>query len=92
MCEITKNVRSGLVSVQEPWTYASKIRSKLRGWNLIQGIEKGKRHRACIYATPDLCCSLIPMSLNGDIVAIRAMCTEREIVLFSYRHTWQPKN
>ena len=40
MCEVTKNVRSGLVLVQEPWTFATKIRSKLRGWNLFQGIEK----------------------------------------------------
>ena len=71
MCEVTKSVRSGLVLAQEPWTYATKIRSKLRGWNLFQGIEKGNRPRACIYATPDLCCSLIPMFSNEDIVAIR---------------------
>ena len=71
MCEVTKNVRSGLVLAQEPWTYATKIRSKLRGWNLFQGIEKGNRPRACIYATPDLCCSLIPMFSNEDIVAVR---------------------
>ena len=55
---------------QEPWAYATKIRSKLRGWNLFQGIEKGNRPRACIYATPDLCCSLIPMFLNEYIVAV----------------------
>ena len=71
MCEVTKNVRSGLVLAQEPWTYATKIRSKLRGWNLFQEIEKGNRPRACNYAAPDLCCSLIPMFLNEDIVAIR---------------------
>ena len=71
MCEVTKNVRSGLVVAQEPWTYATKIRSKLRGWNLFQGIEKGNRPRAYIYATPDLCCSLIPMFSNQDIVAVR---------------------
>ena len=70
MCEVTKSVRSGLVLAQEPWTYATKIRSKLRGWNLFQGIEKGNRPQACIYATPDLCCSLIPMFSNEDIVAI----------------------
>ena len=70
MCEVTKSVRSGLVLAQEPWTYAIKIRSKLRGWNLFQGIEKGNRPRPCIYATPDLCCSLIPMFSNEDIVAI----------------------
>ena len=27
--------------------------------------------RACIYVTPDLCCSLIPMFSNEDLVAIR---------------------
>ena len=73
MCEVTKNVRSGLVLAQEPWTYATKIRSKLRGWNLFQGIEKGNSPRACIYATPDLYCSLIPMFSNEDIVAVRVM-------------------
>ena len=98
MCEVTKNVRSGLVLAQEPWTYATKIRSKLRGWNLFQGIEKGNRPRACIYATPDLCCSLIPMFSNEDIVAVRVnnvyhgKCTKAVTVLFSYRHTWQPMN
>ena len=70
MCEVTKSLRSGLVLAQEPWTYAIKIRSKLRGWNLFQGIEKGNRPRPCIHATPDLCCSLIPMFSNEDIVAI----------------------
>ena len=39
MCEVTKSVRSGLVLAQQPWTYATKIKSKLRGWNLFQGIE-----------------------------------------------------
>ena len=71
MCEVTKNVRSGLVLAQQPWTYATKIKSKLRGWNLFQGIENGNRPQACIYVTPDLCCSLIPMFSNEDIVAIR---------------------
>ena len=52
MCEVTKNVCSGLVLAQKPWTYATKIKRKLRGWNLFQGIEKGNRPRACIYATP----------------------------------------
>ena len=56
---------------QEPWTYATEIRSKLQGWNLFQGIEKGNRPWACIYATPDLCCSLIPMFSDEDIVAVR---------------------
>ena len=34
MCEVTKTIRSGLVLAQEPWTYATKIRCKLREWNL----------------------------------------------------------
>ena len=63
MHEVTKNVRSGLALTQEQWKYASKIRSKMRGRNLFQDIEKGKRLLGCIYATPDLCCSLIPMFL-----------------------------
>ena len=72
-CEVTKHVRFGLVLAQEPWTYANatKIRSNLRGWNLFQGTEKGDRPRACIYATPDLCCFPIPMFSNEDFVAIR---------------------
>ena len=80
MCEVTKNVRSGLELVQEPWIYATKIRSKLPGWNLFQGIEKGNRPRACIYATPDLCCSLIPMFSSEDIVVIRVnnVCRKRD--------------
>ena len=71
MCEVTRNVRSVLELVQEPWTYATKIKSKLQGWNFFQGIEKGNRPRACIYATPDLNCSLIPMLSNEDFVAFR---------------------
>ena len=84
MREVTKSVRFGLVLVQEPWTYATKIRSKLRGWNLFQGIEKGNRSRACIYATADLCCSLIPMFSNEDIVAIRVNneCRKGESFVF----------
>ena len=56
---------------QEPWTYATKIKSKLRGWNLFQGIEKENRPPAFIYATPDHYCSLIPMFSEEDIVAVR---------------------
>ena len=78
MCEVTKKVRSGLVLVQEPWTYATKIRCKLRGWNPFQGIEKGNRPRACIYATPDLSCSLIPTFSDGDIVAVRVKNKSRK--------------
>ena len=69
--KIQKNVRSGLVLAQEPWTYATKIRSKLRGWNLFQAIEKDNRPCACVYATPGFCCSLIPIFSNEDIVAVR---------------------
>ena len=85
MCEVTKNVRSGLVLVQELWTYGTKIRSKLRGWNLFQGIEKGNCPRACIYATPDLCCSLIPMFSNEDIEAISVsnVCRKGDSFVFA---------
>lgn len=71
MCEVTKNIRSGLLLIQEPWTYENKIRSKLRGWNLFQGNEKDKRPRACIYVTPDMNCSLISKFSNEDLVAVR---------------------
>ena len=82
--KLQKNVRSGLVSAQEPWTYATKIRSKLRDWNLFQGIEKGNRPRACIYATPDLCCFLIPMFSNKDIVTVRVnnVCQSSDSFVF----------
>ena len=33
--------------------------------------EKGNRPRTCNYATPDLCCSSIPMFSDEDIVAVR---------------------
>ena len=48
------------------------------------GIEKGNRPRACIYATPDLCCFLIPMFLNEDIVAIRVnnVCRKGDSFVF----------
>ena len=58
MCEVVKNVRSRLVLAQKPWTY------------LFQGIEKGNRPQACIYATHNLCCSLILMFSDEDIVAV----------------------
>ena len=84
MCEVTKSVRSGLVLAQQPWTYATKIKSKLRGWNLFQGIENGNRPQACIYVTPNLCCSLIPMFSNEDIVAIRVnnVCQQGDCFVF----------
>ena len=56
---------------QEPWTYATKIRSKLRGWNLFQGTEQGSCPQACINATPDLSCSLIPIFSDEDIATVR---------------------
>ena len=94
MCEVMKNVRFGLVLAQEPWTYATKIRSKLRGWNLFQGIEKGNRPRACIYATPDLSCSLIPMFSDEDIVAVRVnnVCRKGDSFVFvsAYMAAEQP--
>ena len=31
MCEVTKNIRSGFLLIQEPWTYGTKIRGKPRG-------------------------------------------------------------
>ena len=71
MCEVTKNIRSRLVLAQESWTYATKIKSKLRGWNLFQSIEKRNCPRTCIYATPELCCPLIPMFSNQGIMAVR---------------------
>ena len=36
MSEATKNVQSGLILIQEPWTYGNKIRGRPRGWNLFQ--------------------------------------------------------
>ena len=30
--EVAKNIRSGIVLIQEPWTYGGAIRSKLRGF------------------------------------------------------------
>ena len=59
LCEVTKNIRSGIVLIQEPWTYGGAIRSKLRGWKLFQGNKKDKRPRACIYVTSDITCSLL---------------------------------
>ena len=84
MCEVIKNVRSGLVLAQEPRTYATKIRSKLRGWNLCQGIEKGNRPRACTYATPYLSCSPIPMFSEEDIVIVRVnnVCRKGDSFVF----------
>ena len=94
MYEFTKNVCYGLVLAQEPWTYATKIRSKLRGRNLFQGIEKGNCPRACIYDTPDLCCSLISVFSNENIVAVRVnnVCRKRDNFVFvsAYKAAKEP--
>ena len=94
MCELIKNVPSGLVLAQKPWTNATKIRSKLRSLNLFQGIKKCNRPRACIYATPDLSCSLIPMFSNKDIVAVRVnnVCQKGDSFVFvsAYMATEEP--
>ena len=78
LCEVTKNIRSGIVLIQEPWTYESAIRSKLRGWKLFQGNKKNKRPRACIYVTSDMTCSLIPQFSSEDVVAVRVKNVRRE--------------
>ena len=43
LCEVTKNIRSGIVLILEPWTYGGATRSKLREWKLFQGNKKDKR-------------------------------------------------
>ena len=78
LCEVTKNIRSGIVLIQEPWTYGGAIRSKLRGWKLFQGNKKDKRPRACIYVTSDMTCSLIPQFSSEDVVAVRVKNVRRE--------------
>ena len=91
--EVTKKVSSGLIIVQETWTYRSKIRGKPRGWNLFEGAFKDKRPRACIYATPDLHCSLIPRFSDEDVVAVRIKNVYREGYSFVFvSHTWLLKN
>ena len=64
--------------IQETWTYSFKIRGKPRGWNPFQNSDKDKRPRACIYATHDLHCSVIPMFSNEDVVAVRVENVYRE--------------
>ena len=78
LCEVTKNIRSDIVLIQEPWTYGGAIRSKLRGWKLFQGNKKDKRPRACIYVTSDVICSLIPQFSSEDVVAVRVKNVRRE--------------
>ena len=94
MSEVTKNVRSVLVLAQEPWTYATKIRSKLRALNLFQGIKEGTHPQECIYATPDLCSSLIQMFSNDDIVALRInnVCRRKDsfVLVSAYMAATEP--
>ena len=78
LCEVTKNIRSGIVLIQEPWTYGGAIRSKLRGWKLFQGNKKDKLPRACIYVTFDMTCSLIPQFFSEDVVAVSVKNVRRE--------------
>ena len=73
-----RNIGSGIILVQEPWTYGGAIRSKPRGWKLFQGNEKDKRPRACIYVTSDMTCSLIPQFSSKDVVAVRVKSVRRE--------------
>ena len=78
LCEVTKNIRSGIVLIQEPWTYVGAIRNKLRRWKLFQGNKKDKRPRACIYVTSDMTCFLIPQFASEDVVAVRVKNVRRE--------------
>ena len=78
LCEVTKNIGSGIILAQEPWTYGGAIRSKPRGWKLFQGNEKDKRPRACIYVTSDMTCFLIPQFSSEDVVAVRVKSVRRE--------------
>ena len=78
LCEVTKNIRSGIVLIQEPCTNGDAIRSKLRGWKLFQGNNKDKRPRACVYVTSDMTCSLIPQFSSEDVVAVRVKNVRRE--------------
>ena len=88
-CEVTKNIRSGFVLAQEPWTYATKIKSKLEDWNLFLSIENGNCPRASFYATSDLCCFLIRMFSDKDIVAVRVnnVCRKGDNFVFVSAYT-----
>ena len=78
LCEVTKNIRSDIVLIQEPWSDGGAIRSKLRGWKLFQGNKEDKRPRACIYVTSDMTCFLIPQFSSEDVVAVRVKNGRRE--------------
>ena len=88
LCEVTKNISSGIILIQEPWTYRGSIRSKRRGWKLFQGNTKDKRPRAGIYITPDITCSLMPQFSNEDVVAVRARSVRREGDSFIFASTY----
>ena len=78
LCEVTKNICSGIILIQQPWAYGGSIRRKLRGWKLFQGNRKEARLRACIYVTFDMACSLMPQFSNKDVVAVRVKNVRRE--------------
>ena len=88
LCEVTKNISSGIILVQEPWTYGDSIRSKLRGWKFFQGNTKDKRPRAGNNITPDITCSLMPQFSNEDVVAVRARSVRREGDSFIFASTY----
>ena len=87
LCEVTKNILSGIILIQEPWTYGGSIRSKLRGWKLFQGNTK-ERPRAGIYVTPDITCCLMPQFSNEDVVVVRARNVRREGDSFIFASTY----
>ena len=75
---------SGIILVQELWTYGGAIRSKPWGWKLFQGNEKDKRPQACIYVTSDMTCSLIPQFSSEDVVAVKVKSVRREADSFIF--------
>lgn len=84
MSEVTKKMHTGLLLVQEPWTYKEIIRGRPRGWNLWQGSAVGGRPRSCIYSTPNLQCSLVAMFSDEDVVALRVknVCQKNDEFIF----------
>ena len=71
MCEVIKK-RTFRVSVSSTtMDICHKNQKQATRMESFSRIENGNRPQACIYVTPDLCCSLIPMFSNEDIVAIR---------------------
>ena len=78
LCEVTKNICSGIILIQEPWTYGGSVRSKLRGWKRFQGYRKEVCPRACVNVTSDMTCSLMPQFSNEDVVAVRVKNVRRE--------------